>query len=138
MAGMVDEDLMMGRINALTESVIGAAIEVHRELGPGLLESVYEKALCRELTLRQIPYERQVQVPLDYKGASLDAHLRLDLVVDRSLILELKAVDHLLPIHEAQLLTYLKLSHLPVGLLLNFYETRLKNGIKRLARTQSP
>lgn len=138
MAGMVNEDLAMERINALTESVIGAAIEVHRELGPGLLESVYEKALCRELSMRQIPFERQVQVPLDYKGESLDAHLRLDLVVDQSLILELKAVDHLLPIHEAQILTYLKLSHLPVGLLLNFYETRLKDGLKRLARTHSP
>jgi len=122
------------RINALTESVIGAGIEVHRELGPGLLESVYEKALCRELTLRSIPFEQQVQVPLSYKGEPLDTHLRLDLVVDQVLILELKAVDRLLPIHEAQLLTYLKLSHLPVGLLLNFYETKLKDGLKRLIR----
>ena len=128
----------MERINALTESVIGVAIEVHRLLGPGLLESVYEKALCRELTLRQIPFEQQVQVPLDYKGESLDAHLRLDLVINRTLILELKAVDHLLPIHEAQLLTYLKLSNLPVGLLLNFYETRLKDGLKRLLRGHHP
>lgn len=137
MATIVGEDSMMERINALTESVIGAAIEVHRELGPGLLEGVYEKALCRELTLRQIPFEQQVQVPLYYKGESLETHLRLDLVVDQALILELKAVDKLLPIHEAQLLTYLKLSHLPVGLLLNFYETKLKDGLKRLARTRS-
>ena len=122
------------RINALTESVIGAAIEVHRELGPGLLESVYERALCRELALRQISFEQQVQVPLDYKGEALEAHLRLDLVVDGILILELKAVDRLLPIHEAQLLTYLKLARLPVGLLLNFYETKLKDGLKRLIR----
>jgi len=134
MAVTIDDKWSRERINALTESVIGAAIEVHRELGPGLLESVYEKALCRELALRGIPFEQQVQMPLDYKGESLDAHLRLDLVVDHVLILELKAVDHLLPIHEAQLLTYLKLAKLPVGLLLNFYETKLKDGLKRLIR----
>ena len=137
MAPIDEKDSGMERINALTESVIGAALEVHRELGPGLLEGVYEKALCRELTLRHIPFEQQVQVPLSYKGESLETHLRLDLVIDKKLILDLKAVDRLLPIHEAQLLTYLKLSHLPVGLLLNFYETRLKDGLKRLARTRS-
>ncbi len=115
----------------LTESVIGATIEVHRELGPGLLESAYEECLCHELRLRDIPFARQVAVPVNYKGVSLDCGYRLDLLVDDSVIVELKCVDKLLPIHSAQLLTYLKLSGKCVGLILNFQVPVLKEGIVR-------
>ena len=94
----------------LTEQLIGAAIEVHRELGPGLMESAYEECLCHELHLRKLNFERQMPLPIHYKGVSLDCRYRIDLVVEDSLILELKCVDHILPVHEAQLLTYLKLT----------------------------
>ncbi len=115
----------------LTGAVIGAAIEVHRVLGPGLLESVYEECLCRELGLRGIPFEPQVRLPLTYKGAALDGHMVMDLVVDQRLVVELKAVDQLEPIHEAQLLTYLRLSGIRIGLLINFNVRLLKDGVKR-------
>jgi GxxExxY protein len=115
----------------LTEQVIGAAIEVHRELGPGLLESAYEECLCHELHLRNIPFARQVAVPVKYKGISLDCGHRLDLVVDDSVVIELKCVDRVLPIHGAQLLTYLKLTGKRVGLILNFHVPVLKEGIVR-------
>ncbi|TWT01259.1 GxxExxY protein [Reyranella sp. CPCC 100927] len=115
----------------LTDRVIGLAIDVHRALGPGLLESAYEACLCRELELANIRFKRQVPLPIDYKGLRLEAY-RLDIVVDDCLILEIKAVERLIPIHEAQLLTYLKLSKLKVGLLLNFGAPMLKEGIKRL------
>jgi len=115
----------------LTESVIGAAIEVHRELGPGLLESAYEECLCHELRLRDIPFARQLAVPVKYKGVSLDCGYRLDLLVDDSVIVELKCVDNLLPVHSAQLLTYLKLTGKRVGLILNFQVPVLKEGIVR-------
>ena len=118
--------------NALTDRVIGAAIEVHRALGPGLLESAYETCLCHELGLRQIQFQRQLELPVVYKGMPLDAGYRLDIVVEHQLILELKAVDRLMPVHEAQLLTYLKLAKLHVGLLLNFNVPALKNGIRRI------
>jgi len=118
-------------INQLTHGAIGAAIEVHRELGPGLLESVYEECLCRELELRRIFYERQVQLPIFYKGDKIDSGLRLDIVIEKQLILELKACESILPIHEAQILTYLKLSKIDIGLLINFNVPVLKNGIKR-------
>jgi GxxExxY protein len=118
--------------NALTEAVIGAAIEVHRALGPGLLESAYETCLCHELGLRHIHFQRQLELPVVYKGMPLDAGYRLDIVVERQLILELKAVDRLMPVHEAQLLTYLKLANLHVGLLLNFNVPALKDGIRRI------
>ncbi len=121
-------------INALTQAVIGAAIEVHQVLGPGLLESLYERALCRELTLREIPHECQVNLPVRYKGELIEGSLRLDLVVANTLVVELKAADKLLPIHEAQLLSYLRLSELPVGLLINFHAVRIKDGLKRLVR----
>ena len=116
----------------LTAKVIGAAIEVHRNLGPGLLESAYERCLEHELKLQSIPCRRQVKLPLEYKGLQLDEGYRIDLLVNEQLIVELKTVDALAPIHDAQLLTYLKLTRLHTGLLINFNVPLLKNGIKRL------
>lgn len=121
-----------GQMNALSEAVIGAAIEVHQALGPGLLEGLYQRALCQELSLRKIPFASEVHVPVFYKGVRIDGSLRLDLVISDSIVLELKAVDHLLPIHEAQLLSYLKLSGYPIGLLINFHALRIKDGLKRM------
>ncbi|MEJ5200514.1 MAG: GxxExxY protein [Anaerolineae bacterium] len=118
-------------INEITQAIIGAAIEVHRALGPGLLESAYEECTCRELSLREIPYERQVELPVEYKGLRLDCGYRVDLVVAKLVVVELKAVDKLLPIHEAQLLTYMRLGGWKVGLLINFNEAYLKHGIRR-------
>lgn len=112
----------------LTENVIGAAVEVHRALGPGLLESAYEECLCHELRLRGIQFERQVPLPVSYKGINLDCGYRLDIVVEQSVILELKCVEHILPVHEAQLLTYLKLAGKRVGLLINFHVAILARG----------
>jgi GxxExxY protein len=120
-------------INDLTGEVIGAAIEVHKALGPGLLESTYEECLCIELGLRNIPFERQKEIPIEYKGVNLNHAYRLDIVVPNKLIVELKACESLEPIHDAQLLTYLKLSGIKVGLLINFNVPVLKEGIKRLA-----
>jgi GxxExxY protein len=119
-------------INDLTGEVIGAAIEVHKALGPGLLESVYEECLCREFDLRDIPYERQKELPVAYKGAKLESGYRLDILVANKLIIELKTCESLEPIHTAQLLTYLKLTGIKVGLLINFNVPVLKEGIKRL------
>jgi GxxExxY protein len=116
----------------LTQRVIGACIEVHRAMGPGLLESVYEACLCYELAEMRLPFERQKPMPLIYKGIRLDCGYRLDIVVENRLILELKAVETLLPIHQAQLLTYLKLSNRSLGLLINFNVPVLKNGLKRI------
>ncbi|MGQ9630468.1 MAG: GxxExxY protein [bacterium] len=116
----------------LTEKIIGAAIEVHRHLGPGLLESAYEECLCRELELRGLSFERQKPLPLEYKGIKLDCGYRIDIVVENRVILELKCVDAIAPVHEARLLTYLRLSGLKVGLVLNFYAAVMKDGIKRL------
>jgi len=116
----------------LTEQVIGAAIEVHRGLGPGLLESAYEACLCYELGQRGLAFQRQVALPVVYKTVQLDCGYRIDLLVQERLIVELKTVEHLLPIHEAQLLTYMKLRGISTGLLLNFNVPLLKNGIKRL------
>jgi GxxExxY protein len=118
-------------INKTTENVIGAAIEVHKYLGPGLLESAYEECLCYELSSRKIPFQRQVAVPLNYKGIKLDCGYKLDIIVCGNVIIELKAVERLEPIHDAQLLTYLKLTGMKLGLLINFNVTVLKNGIKR-------
>lgn len=119
-------------INDLTGKVIGAAIEVHKALGPGLLESAYEECLCHEFKLRHFSFERQKDLSIDYKGVRLDCGYRLDIVVANMLIVELKACDSLQPIHEAQLLTYLKLTGLKVGLLINFNVPILKQGIKRI------
>jgi len=116
----------------LTDTVIGLAIEVHRALGPGLLESAYEACLGFELSENRIPHRRQVTLPVAYKSVKLDCGYRLDIVIDDRLILELKTVDRILPIHEAQLLTYLKLGGIGTGLLLNFNTPVLKDGIKRM------
>jgi GxxExxY protein len=112
----------------LTERVIGAAIEVHREIGPGLMESAYDECLCHELHLRGLAFVRQLPLPVRYKGVSLDCGYRLDLVVEDALILELKCVEHILPVHEAQLLTYLKMTGKRVGLILNFNVAVLARG----------
>jgi len=116
----------------LSGSVIGAAIEVHRVLGPGLLESVYETCLCKELSNRGILHRRQVRIPVIYKGEPLDHEFIMDIVFDEKICLELKTVDRLEPIHQAQLLTYLKLSGLKLGLLLNFNVPVLTQGLKRM------
>jgi GxxExxY protein len=113
--------------------IIGAAIEVHRVTGPGLLESVYKECLCYELSQFGLNYQRQVELPAAYKGIKLHCGLRMNLVVEDSVVLELKTVDQLLPIHSAQLLPYLKLSGKKLGLLINFNEPVLKKGLKRLA-----
>jgi GxxExxY protein len=114
-----------------TAPIIGAAIEVHRALGPGLLESAYEECLCHELHLRGLAFRRQVDLPVSYKGLKLHCGYKLDVVVDDTVILELKCVEKILPIHEAQLLTYLKLSGKHVGLLINFNVPLLTQGIVR-------
>jgi GxxExxY protein len=119
-------------INDLTKTIIGAAIEVHKALGPGLLESVYEECLSHELSLAKVSYERQVPLPITYKAHSLDCGYRLDFVVENTVVLELKAVDVVQRIHEAQLLTYLKLGGWPIGLLINFNVPLLTKGIKRI------
>ena len=116
----------------LTGQIIGAAIDVHRALGPGLLESAYQACLARELTLRGIPYEQEKPLPIEYKGVRLDCGYRLDFLVAGKAVVELKAVDALHPVHEAQMLTYLKLTGCKIGLLINFNVPVLKNGIKRL------
>ena len=117
--------------NELTEQIIGAAIEVHRALGPGLLETVYEACLARELTERGVSFERQKQIPIHYKGELLEIDFRLDLFVGGLVVVELKSVEKVLPIHEAQLLTYLRLTRAQVGLLINFNVEILKEGIRR-------
>ena len=115
----------------LTREVIAAAIEVHRALGPGLLESTYQACLCHELELRQIPFRQQVEIPVTYKGVKLDCGYRIDLIVANKVVVELKSVQDVLPVHEAQLLTYLRLTGLRIGLLVNFNVPVLKNGIRR-------
>jgi GxxExxY protein len=115
-----------------SDAVIGACIEVHRHLGPGLLESTYEHCLCHELTVRGIGFRRQVSVPLSYKGLSLDCGYRLDLLVEPQILVELKAVERLLPIHDAQVLTYLRLTGLTTALLVNFNVPVLRLGLRRL------
>jgi GxxExxY protein len=122
----------VSRLNQLTEQIIGAAIEVHRNTGPGLMESVYEECLCYELSQLGLAFQRQVQLPIAYKGIKLDCGFKMDLLVDDSVVLELKTVDQLLPVHSAQLLTYLKLSGKKVGLLINFNEPILTKGLRRL------
>lgn len=115
----------------LTEKIVGAAIEVHRALGPGLLESAYEACLCRELEMRGVRFSRQFAVPVEYKGEKLDCGYRIDVLVEESVVVELKCVEKIDPIHTAQLLTYLKLAHKRVGLLLNFHVPTLRDGITR-------
>ncbi len=122
----------MKRVNALTGEIIGSAIEVHRTLGPGLLESVYEECLCHELALRGIAFERQLPLPVVYKGVRLDCGYRIDLLVEDSVVVEVKAVREILPVHEAQLLTYLRLGGWRIGLLLNFNTPVLRHGVRRM------
>ncbi len=123
--------MMMLLYEELSGKIRGAAIEVHRELGPGLLESAYEECLCFELTQLGIPFRRQVPLPVTYKGTQLNCDYKIDILVDDKILLELKSVDVLLPIHEAQILTYLKLSGCKLGLLINFNVPLMKDGIKR-------
>jgi GxxExxY protein len=118
-------------LNELTDAIIGAAIEVHRALGPGLLESTYEMCLCRELSIRGVRFERQVPISVEYKGVKLKCGYRADVVVDETIFVEIKAIDSLLPIHEAQLLSYLKLGGWKIGLLINFNVELLKHGLRR-------
>jgi len=116
----------------LTDKIIGAAIEVHRHLGPGLLEATYEDCLCCELELNGITFERPKPLPLTYKGRHISSKYRMDLVVAGKVVVELKCVEAIAPVHEAQLLTYLRLSKLRVGLILNFYVPVMRCGIRRL------
>ena len=118
--------------DALTERVIGLAIEVHRALGPGLLESAYQDCLCFELRAAGIEHQRQLPLPVTYKSVRLESGFKIDVLVQRLLVLELKAVEQILPVHEAQLLTYLRLGGFRTGLLLNFHVAALKHGIKRM------
>jgi GxxExxY protein len=122
---------MPAHVNRITGEVIGAAIEVHRCLGPGLLESAYHECLARELVLKQIPFERARPLPLEYKGIRLECGYRVDLLVARVVVVEIKAVDAIAPVHEAQLIAYLRLGGWKVGLLINFNVVLLKNGICR-------
>ncbi len=119
-------------LNKLSSEILNVAIEVHKELGPGLLESAYEECMCFEFRLRNISFERQKPLPITYKGNSLDFGYRLDILVENAIILELKACEKLEPIHKAQLLTYLKLSNLKLGLLLNFNVPLMREGITRV------
>jgi GxxExxY protein len=120
------------RADALSKRVIGAAIEVHRKMGPGLIESIYEKCVMRELQLQEISAKNQLIVPIEYKGYTFEEPLRLDVLVEDCLLLELKSVEKVLPIHKAQLLSYMKLLNVPIGLLFNFHELRMRDGIHRM------
>ena len=118
--------------NEISHEVIGAALEVHRRLGPGLLESVYRQCLSMELSLRGIPAQDEIPITASYKGMMLDAAYRLDMVVDGRIIVELKTVERLLPVHQAQLLSYLRLTGMKLGLLINFNVTQLRTGVRRI------
>lgn len=120
------------KANSLTHEVIGAALEVHRDKGSGLVESIYEKCLMRELFLRNIQAKNQVRVPIEYKGYVFEEPLRLDIIIENKLILELKSVESITNAHKAQLLSYMKLLNIPIGLIINFNEPLLKNGIFRM------
>lgn len=120
--------------NRLTEKVLDACVEVHRHLGPGLLESVYEECLVMELSDRELAFERQVPLPVVYKGRLVTSPFRLDLLVERAVVVELKAIERLAPVHQCQLITYLKLTGASVGLLVNFNVPLLKEGVKRVVR----
>ena len=118
--------------NPLTDQIIGACITVHRALGPGLLESAYEHCLARELALRHVPFRRQVAIDIDYCGQLVDCAYRIDLLVADEVVVELKSVDHIQPLHVAQVLTYLRLGRYPIGLLVNFNVTSLRHGLRRV------
>ena len=131
--GFVEFGVINPEINPLTEQIIGAAIDVHRELGPGLMESAYQRALAHEFRLRDIAFEEQKLCPVTYKDLVIDDAYRLDFLVGGLVVVELKVVDALLDVHEAQVLTYLRFSHCRIGLLLNFRSTVLTRGLRRLA-----
>ena len=118
-------------INKITENIIGASIDVHRALGPGLLESTYEECLCYELEQRKVKFERQYNLPIKYKDVCIDCGYRIDLLIEEQVVVELKAIERLLPLHDAQLLSYLKSGDWKVGLLINFNVPVLKHGIRR-------
>jgi GxxExxY protein len=129
---MFDLDAEKQRLDVITEKIIGAGISVHRVLGPGLLETAYEECLCFELSQMGLVFQRQVELPVRYKDVLLDCGYRMDIVVEESVIIEIKAVERLIPVHDAQLLSYLKLAKLRVGLLMNFHVPILKSGLKRI------
>ena len=129
---MFNLDQERERLDKLTKLVIGGAISVHKGIGPGLLESAYEECLCYELAQAGLPFERQVSLPVSYRGVKLDCGYRMDIVVDDRVIVEVKTVERLIAVHEAQLLSYLKMADKRVGLLLNFHTAILRNGIKRM------
>ena len=132
MAGVAQVKAAIGLLDKdLTGEIIAAAIDVHREFGPGLLESAYQASMCRELALRRVPFRSQLDLPLEYKGVRLDCGYRIDLLVDDRVLVELKSVERVLPVHEAQLITYLRLSGVHVGLLINFNVPTLRRGIVR-------
>lgn len=120
------------RADQLSREVIGAAIEVHRLMGPGLIESIYEKCLIQELHIRGIPVINQQYVKIEYKGLVFEEELKFDLLVDGALLLELKAVQEIIPVHKAQLLSYMKLLNVPIGLVMNFHELKLVDGVHRM------
>jgi GxxExxY protein len=120
-------------IEVLSNSIIGAAINVHKELGQGLLESIYEDSLCHELKILGIEYEKQKHLPFIYKGVKMKSYFRIDLLIENEIIVEIKSTEHLIEAHSAQLLSYLKISNKRLGLLLNFNVPLLKNGIKRIS-----
>ena len=130
---MFDIDSERIRLDRITERIIGCAISVHKGIGPGLLESAYEEWLCYELNQAELSFKRQVPLPVTYKGVKLDCGYRMDIIVEDLIIIEIKAVQALFPIHEAQLLSYLRLYNKRVGLLMNFHAAVLKNGLKRVA-----
>ncbi len=119
-------------VNTVTQKAIGAAIEVHRHLGPGLLESSYQLCLCRELELREIPFRSQIGIPLEYKGVSLPRSYVIDLLIADTLVVEVKSVESLQPVHTAQVLTYMRLLNIPCGLLMNFNAPILAQGVRRV------
>jgi GxxExxY protein len=139
MAGLRGDSLELPpELNALSGQIIGACIEVHRHLGPGLLESAYEECLAHELTLANIEFKRQLALPVEYKGVRLDAGYRVDLAIESQVIVEIKSVEQLTPIHDAQLITYLRLTGYPLGLLINFNVRTLVTGVRRRANTVKP
>jgi len=129
---MMNQLATTDNLNAISSEIIGCAIEVHRELGPGLLESVYEICLATELKAKGIGFKRQLYLPVRYKTYLLDLDFRIDVMVEEEVVVEIKTVENLLPVHEAQLMTYLKLSKKRLGLLINFNEALLKDGIRRM------
>lgn len=125
---------LMDKLNTISKDIVDSIYSTHKELGAGLLENIYEICLCLEFEKRNIKYERQVDLPIIYKGKKLDTTYRIDILVEDEIILELKAVERLLPVHQAQLLTYLKLSHKKLGFLVNFNVPLIKDGIKRMIK----